>query len=574
MTRRGKDRNVGLRAQILFIVLGGAIVPLGLVGLWLTSSGVRSGKALLRSHLEESADRFVAAAASRWEYRHADLALIAENEASVRTVMGGEDSVKVEDRAFLDRLATDLSRTIPMVVLRDLNGRTQWSSTPASRAADAKARGASSLPDVNGASMIRIESPIADGARRVGTAITDLALSALIPADSARPLVPGARVGIRNRANGTIVLPLPGAEELPKEEIVTISGDRWMTSHRSLVQPPLDVVIAAPMAPYVAPFTRAARAGVAALLAVAALAIMLTLTLTARAIRPLEELARASDAVSAGKLHQQVIIAGPSEMRHVGAAFNLMTEHLRTTLDALSRRNALAAVGEFATSLSHDVRNALTSIKVDLDRLALREVPDPIAAGLINRAVNSVARLETSVAGALRVARHGHAPLTDIDLRAPIRAAADTVRGSVSAVPGTLVVDLPPDPITVRGDAAALEQLFANLMFNAAQALKPGGTVVVGTEPMEESITIVVSDTGVGIAATDMARLDTPFFSSKASGTGLGLPIARQIIAAHGGELSIESDVGRGTRVRVRIPIGTNRSPVLHDATSEPAAVG
>ena len=78
-----RTRGVSLRTQILLIFLGAAILPLGIVGLWLTSSAVRSGENLLRSHLSESADRFAAAAASRWAYRQADLALISGNDARV-----------------------------------------------------------------------------------------------------------------------------------------------------------------------------------------------------------------------------------------------------------------------------------------------------------------------------------------------------------------------------------------------------------------------------------------------------------------------------------------------------------
>jgi two-component system OmpR family sensor kinase len=199
------------------------------------------------------------------------------------------------------------------------------------------------------------------------------------------------------------------------------------------------------------------------LLIVTGLAVLLTTALATQATRPLEQLAVASDAVTEGKLDQRVTIGGPAEVRRVGGAFNLMTENLRATMDALSRRSAMAAVGEFAASLSHDVRNALTSIRVDLDRLSMRELGDPVAMSLVNRAVNSVSRLETAVTGALRVARRGQAPLKDVDLRVPIRAAAGSgsaARGGASRAPRS---ELPADPIRVRGDEAALQQLFANL---------------------------------------------------------------------------------------------------------------
>jgi signal transduction histidine kinase len=173
-----------------------------------------------------------------------------------------------------------------------------------------------------------------------------------------------------------------------------VGKDTWIATHRALSDPALEVAVAAPLAPYVARFQRAADLGVAALLAVALFAIIVTIVLATRATRPLGELAAASEAVTHGKLDRRVAVRGPTEVRQVGAGFNVMIENLQTTLDTLSRRSALAAVGEFAAALSHDVRNALTSIRVDLDRAALREMPDLVTEDLVNRALNNVSRLE------------------------------------------------------------------------------------------------------------------------------------------------------------------------------------
>jgi signal transduction histidine kinase len=260
-------------------------------------------------------------------------------------------------------------------------------------------------------------------------------------------------------------------------------------------------------------------------------------------------------------------------VRRVGAAFNLMTEHLRATLDALSRRSAMAAVGEFAASLSHDVRNALTSIRVDVDRLSMRELNDPVATALVMRVLNSISRLETSVTGALRVAR-GQSPLEELDLRLPIRAAADAVRGALAALPADLELLLPSDPLRIRGDEAALQQLFANVLFNAAQAMSSGGRVSVAADSVAEDVLVVIADTGSGISASNLARMGRPFFSTKSDGTGLGLPIVRQIVAAHGGSMEIESREGEGTTVHVRLPSGTKRSHDLNASSRETASVG
>jgi hypothetical protein len=190
-----KAPSVGLRAQILLIVLGGAIVPLGLVGLWLTSSGVRSGEDLLRDHLNASADQVAAVIRGRWEYRRGDIGLIADNAATLRAVSTGE--LLRQDRQFLDGLAGGLARTIPSIELRDTNGRQVWSSTAALRALAPRAAGEVAEQPTPGPT-VRVETPIRSTSGRImGAAITEVALSAIVPPDSARPLVPGGRLAIR-----------------------------------------------------------------------------------------------------------------------------------------------------------------------------------------------------------------------------------------------------------------------------------------------------------------------------------------------------------------------------------------
>lgn len=318
----------------------------------------------------------------------------------------------------------------------------------------------------------------------------------------------------------------------------------------------MEIVIGAPVAAYISPFARAAKVGVTALALVTLLALVLTTVLATRLSASLRTLVTASDGVSRGEFGQQVTPAGPTEIRHVGVAFNVMTESLRRTLAELSHRSALAAVGEFATSLSHEVRNALTSIRVDLQRAAKKPPGDAAARELVQRALDNIVHLDASVGGALRVARSAHSAMSPVNVRAVLRAAADVVVGSFAALPATLdFADASANPILVRGGAPALEQLFTNLLFNAAQALHADGRVSVTTSVDASHVKVTIADNGIGMDEQQLAAARAPGFSSKARGTGVGLAIARQICAAHDGELTIASAVGAGTTVEVRIPM-------------------
>jgi signal transduction histidine kinase len=345
-------------------------------------------------------------------------------------------------------------------------------------------------------------------------------------------------------------------DTLPGRERLTITGAPWLAVQRSLDEPALDLVLAAPLAAYVDPFERAARAGVLTLAAVSLLALLASAFLTGRLTRSFERLAEAADAVAGGDLEHRVDGNGSEEVQRVAAAFNSMMDNLRRTLGELSQRQTLAAVGEYAASLSHEVRNGLTAIRVDLQRAEEKISEDAPGSPLVARALLNVKRLDGIVSRSLHLSRSGRVPRRRLDLREVLATAAHGADSSFGERGTTL--ERPPgagSPTWILGDSVALEQLFLNLLLNAAQALPRGGSATIALDAEGAEARIVVSDTGAGIPPEDLVRVLDPFFSTKADGTGLGLPIARQIAAAHGGSLRIDSVAGQGTRVEVRLPL-------------------
>ena len=106
----------------------------------------------------------------------------------------------------------------------------------------------------------------------------------------------------------------------------------------------------------------------------------------------------------------------------------------------------------------------------------------------------------------------------------------------------------------MEGDAGQLEQLFHNLLLNAAEALEGGGRAWIHIRTAGDTVEVLVQDEGRGISVESLEKVFEPFFSTSSEGTGLGLPIARQIARAHGGELLLESSEGSGTTARVTLP--------------------
>lgn len=221
-----------------------------------------------------------------------------------------------------------------------------------------------------------------------------------------------------------------------------------------------------------------------------------------------------------------------------------------------SQREALAAVGQFAALLAHEVRNPLTSIRIDLQRVE-EQLPEGSPLRLqLSRALREVERLDRTVSGALRIVRSGNVASDLVDLRVPVQRAAEV------AVPAFDQRDASLDrsgigagPLPVRGDESALEQLFLNLLLNAAQALGTGGRAGVTVDAGIEHAEVRVWDFGVGIPEDCLTKVFDPFYSTRKDGTGLGLAVVRQIVMAHGGSIDIESSARRGTSISVRLPL-------------------
>ena len=555
--RRRVRVTSSVRARFLAVVVLGAVVPLALIGVWLTRSASRAGEDLLQGQLQESVQRMADAIAQRWSFRNGDLELLAHNEVAQRLLAdSARSALSAADTAWLTEITAETSPAFASFDYRDRSGVVRW-STP-TRVPDSSIargpRGAATAP----APTLTIVRPVSasPSAPELGTVTVHVSVAALISTDTSFSLPNGARLQVVQRDAHRALLPAFAPDSLLSRDRFTVRGVSWLAEHRSLSEPAIDIHVAAPSAPFTRPFERSARTGNAVLAVVSLVVLLLAALLTARLTGSLERLAVAADAVAAGDLDHRVDANSRDEVGRVGAAFNSMVDNLRRTLSELSKRQALAAVGEYAASLSHEVRNGLTAVRVDLQRAEEKMPVDLVNRPLVTRALDNVKRLEGTITTSLRVARGDRTPRRRVELRQVLRAAAQSAEATFAAHGGTIdQVTGAVSPAWVLGDAIALEQLFLNLLLNAAQALGPAGRASVRIDAAGPELQVVVADTGCGISPVDLDRVLDPFFSTKPDGTGLGLSIARQIAVAHGGSLRISSDVGVGTRVEVRLPL-------------------
>ena len=222
--------------------------------------------------------------------------------------------------------------------------------------------------------------------------------------------------------------------------------------------------------------------------------------------------------------------------------------------------------------LAHEVKNPLSTIKVNLKltREALEDI-DPTDSGRaavdrnqqsLGNALRKVTiiqketdRLEQIVDGFLRYVHQPELQLARIDLNELVTDMVDFYWPQAHGHALTLRHSLADKPLVCRADSGAMKQVLLNLFINAQQASERGGDLMVRTSRQDNHGVIVVSDTGKGIPPDKLDAVFRPYQSWRSGGTGLGLATARKIVEAHGGTISVHSELGKGTAFTIELPL-------------------
>jgi len=219
-----------------------------------------------------------------------------------------------------------------------------------------------------------------------------------------------------------------------------------------------------------------------------------------------------------------------------------------------SRR--LASLGRLAAGVAHEIRNPLSSIKgfATYFKERYRDNPDDQKTSEIM--IQEVDRLNRVITQLLEFARPPVVQKKRASLQSLIQHSLKMIERQASAKQIRVLPHLPSEIREVNLDPDGINQVLLNLYLNAVEAMDPGGTLSVSLSVDDGSawVKIMVSDTGSGIRKEDLEHIFDPYFTTKQTGTGLGLAIVHKIIEAHGGEVRVESEIGRGTSVTVLIP--------------------
>jgi signal transduction histidine kinase len=246
--------------------------------------------------------------------------------------------------------------------------------------------------------------------------------------------------------------------------------------------------------------------------------------------------------------------------RQVGA----ILERVRAVVGQLQRQECealraeqLAAVGQLAASIAHEVRNPLTSIKLLVGAALTGHCPRGLSETDLQVIHDEVGRLERKVQSLLDFARPLEIGPEPQDIGGVVHQVLDLVRERLTRQSVRLVLDLPPGPVAAELDADQFKGVLVNLIFNALDTMPGGGALDVRlTQEAGGAVRLTVEDTGPGIDARVADRLFTPFFSTKPTGTGLGLSVSRRIVQAHGGTLTAANRAAGGACFTITLPSG------------------
>lgn len=232
---------------------------------------------------------------------------------------------------------------------------------------------------------------------------------------------------------------------------------------------------------------------------------------------------------------------------------SLTLERLHAAEQDLRRKDRLAALGEMAAGMAHEIRNPLGIISSSAQLLA-GKVPPAGAGALLSVIEEESTRLNALITEFLAFGRQPDPVLRTADLRRVVERSCSQMASMAQEKNVRLEWDAPSEPVEARADADMMQQVMLNLLLNALQAVDAGGWIRVHLERQGQGVRLTVRDNGPGIATELRDKVFNPFFTTREKGTGLGLANAYRIVESHGGTLGVESEPGQGACFILSLP--------------------
>lgn len=310
----------------------------------------------------------------------------------------------------------------------------------------------------------------------------------------------------------------------------------------------------------------------------ALLAVALSYVIAKKLSGPIEQLVAASRDLAAGNLDTQVSDQSVGEYAELAHAFNSMATALRVRDEKLKEfakrkimeSERLAVIGQLAADVAHELNNPLQGI-VAYSHLLLEKAPSDSARRSVEKIVTQADRCTQIIRSLLDFSRPKTPQKKPANVNAVLEECVSLVENQAQFHDIAVEKHWGPDLPDIVIDHSQMQQVFINMLINAAEAMDAGGKLMISTwfDPINQIIEVEFADTGRGIDEQNLERLFDPFFTTKevGHGTGLGLAISYSIVREHEGTISVDSEPGKGTTFTVQLPART-----VQDVTAEAEA--
>jgi two-component system NtrC family sensor kinase len=293
--------------------------------------------------------------------------------------------------------------------------------------------------------------------------------------------------------------------------------------------------------------------------------------------QPITELLQAHRRLAQGDMTVRVQAYGNGELAVLGRSFNSMVETLHRTQQELLHAEKLASMGQLAAGVAHEINNPLGTILLFSDMIYKEAPEDDPRRDDLKMIINETTRCKAIVADLLNFARQQEVLAQETDIHALLEKIMEGVRLQPIFNKVEFVRQFDPALPLIQADPGQLQQVFINLLNNAAEAMEGGGIITLATRPVDSNwVEIKVTDTGCGIPEENLGKLFIPFFTTKppGKGTGLGLSIVYGIVKMHRGQITIQSQVGKGTTFTITLPVRLPQEGLKPSADNRSEVIG
>jgi signal transduction histidine kinase len=357
--------------------------------------------------------------------------------------------------------------------------------------------------------------------------------------------------------------PLDGSALIRLGNHFTLSdeGDELEAIVAPVYDVPWAVVVATRQGEFTAPYAKMQAAYLGLVLFMALAAGGAFLILAQHFMASLEELTLAAERIGEGDMSPWLPPPSEDEVGRLSSAFNRMLERLKATMRQSQAAWQAAAVGGVASQLSHEIRNPLSSIRLNLQSVEREvragRVPDDLPE-VLNVCMREIERLNEAVSGVLEFGRPSSPRRRSCTLSGVIDESLALIRPRLERAGIAVEWSFRGVDDAILADPSQLRGVFLNLFLNAADAMPGGGTIRVWLDnPSPAEVRAHVADDGPGVSSDVRGQIFEPFFTTRAAGSGIGLSVARQTIEAHGGTLDFakRSELERGAEFVIALPL-------------------